>query len=265
MAPTDLRTEISRELSSTVQKVLERKLQRTIKRGPVPEHLAIIMDGNRRWAEILGMHAIDGHKEGKSKLEEVMEWCRETGIKVLTVYAFSTQNVKRTEEEVQELMDLFVNSFRELAKDERIHKNQIRARVIGDRSVLPDRIIKAIKEAEEATKDYDKYYFNLAIAYGGREEIVEAIRNIATDIKKGDLEIEAINEKTVSGYMYTADLPDPDLILRTSGEIRVSNFLLWQLAYSELYFTDVYWPGFRKLDFLRALRSYQLRKRRFGE
>ena len=262
---TDIKSKLSKELSHTVERAYEARMLKVVKRGPVPMHLAIIMDGNRRWAEAFGKKGIEGHKEGKSKLEEVMEWCREVGIKVLTVYAFSTENVRRDEEEVEALMELFIQSFRELAKDERVHRYKIRVRVIGDRSMLPEQVLEAIKEAEDATKDYDSYFFNLAVAYGGREEIVEALKKIASDVRDGVVDIEDINEELVSKYMYTADLPDPDLILRTSGEIRISNFLLWQLAYSELYFADVYWPGFRKIDFLRAIRTYQMRKRRFGK
>lgn len=262
---TDIKTKLSKELSHTVERAYEARMLKVVRAGPVPTHLAIIMDGNRRWAEAFGKKGIEGHREGKSKLEEVMEWCREVGIKALTVYAFSTENVMRETEEVEALMNLFEQSFRELARDERVHRYKIRVRVIGDRSMLPDSVRDAINEAEEATKDYDNYYFNLAVAYGGREEIVEAIKRIASDVREGVVAIDDINEDMVSRYLYTADLPDPDLILRTSGEIRISNFLLWQLAYSELYFADVYWPGFRKVDFLRALRTYQMRKRRFGK
>ena len=162
-------------------------------------------------------------------------------------------------------MDLFEDNFYKLAKDERIHKHHIRLTVIGQIDLLPENVQKAIRTAVDATKDYDNYYYNIALAYGSRQEIVQAIRSIADDVKQGRLEIEMIDERTVSSYMYTAQFPDPDLVLRTSGEERVSNFLLWQLAYSELYFTDVYWPGFRKVDFLRAIRTYQQRKRRFGK
>ena len=150
------------------------------------------------------------------------------------------------------------------AEDPRVHEHKIRIRAIGDLDLLPDRVKEAIRYAEDVTKDFDQYSFNLAVAYGGREEILNAIRHLAQDACDGKLDIDGIDEKTVTQYLYTSDLPDPDLILRTSGEERISNFLLWQLAYSELYFTDVYWPGFRKVDFLRALRAYQQRKRRYG-
>jgi tritrans,polycis-undecaprenyl-diphosphate synthase [geranylgeranyl-diphosphate specific] len=211
------------------------------------------------------MESTKGHLAGKNKLEEVMNWCLELGITVLTVYAFSTENIKRNKDEADFLMNLFAENFRKAGDDERVHKNKIRIKAIGKIENLPKNVQDAIKYAEEKTKNYDKYFFNIAVAYGGREEILNAVKRIAEDVKKGKIKEEDINEKLMSSYLYTSDLPDPDLILRTSGEERISNFLLWQIAYSELYFADVYWPGLRKIDFLRAIKSYQERKRRFGE
>jgi tritrans,polycis-undecaprenyl-diphosphate synthase [geranylgeranyl-diphosphate specific] len=189
----------------------------------------------------------------------------EVGVKILTVYAFSSENLSRKPEEIEELMRLFEESFYRAAEDERVHKHHIRIRALGMIDILPENVRKAIAHAEAKTKDYDSYNLNLAIAYSGREEIIQAIREIAGKVKSGQMEVGQINQKTFSEYLYTKEFPDPDLILRTSGEVRVSNFLLWQLAYSELYFVDVYWPGFRKIDFLRAIRSYQQRSRRFGK
>ena len=206
-----------------------------------------------------------GHLAGRSKLEEVTDWCLELGIKVLTVYAFSTENIKRNKDESDFLMNLFAENFRKVGDDERVHKNKMRIKAIGKIENLPKNVQDAIKYAEEKTKNYDKYFFNIAVAYGGREEILNAVKRIAKDVKNNKINENDINEKMMSSYLYTSDLPDPDLILRTSGEERISNFLLWQLAYSELYFADVYWPGLRKIDFLRAIKSYQERKRRFGE
>jgi tritrans,polycis-undecaprenyl-diphosphate synthase [geranylgeranyl-diphosphate specific] len=223
------------------------------------------MDGNRRFAKELGIDPTAGHLRGKDKLEEVTDWCLEVKVKILTVFAFSTENLKRKSEEIEWLMKLFVDNFRRAGDDERAHKHGIRVRAIGQRSLLPKEVQDAIAYAEEKTKDYDNYLFNIAVAYGSREEMLQAIRNIAEDVKSGKLDSKKIDEKVFSTYLYTADLPDPDLVLRTSGEERVSNFLLWQLAYSELYFADIYWPGFRKVDFLRAIRSYQKRKRRYGK
>lgn len=213
----------------------------------------------------MGIEPTEGHLKGKDKLEEVTDWCLEVGVKILTVFAFSTENLKRKTKEIDRLMNLFAENFRRAGDDERAHKYGIRVKAIGQRNLLPKEVQDAIAYAEEKTKDYNNYFFNIAVAYGSREEILQAIRNIADDVSNGKLDSKNIDEKVFSTYLYTADIPDPDLVLRTSGEERVSNFLLWQLAYSELYFADIYWPGFRKVDFLRAIRSYQNRQRRFGE
>lgn len=242
----------------------EKRLLKEVQEGPIPKHIAIIMDGNRRFARELGIEPTDGHLKGKDKLEEVTDWCLEVGVKILTVFAFSTENLKRKTQEIDKLMALFTENFRRAGDDERAHKHGIRVRALGQRNLLPKEVQDAIAYAEEKTKDYDNYFFNIAVAYGSREEILRAIKNIADDVKNGNLNSDDIDEKVFSSYLYTADLPDPDLVLRTSGEERVSNFLLWQLAYSELYFADIYWPGFRKVEFLRAIRSYQKRQRRFG-
>jgi tritrans,polycis-undecaprenyl-diphosphate synthase [geranylgeranyl-diphosphate specific] len=257
--------DVSGTITDSINTARERKYKRLVKEQPVPHHIAIIMDGNRRFAESIGLTKSSGHEKGRDKLEELLSWCLELDIKILTVYAFSTENISRTNKEIKVLMDLFEKNFKLLGDDERVHKNKIRVTVIGDRSILPRRVIKAIKYAENKTKNYENYYFNLAVAYGGREEITQAIQKIAMDAKKGKIKPDKIDQKIVSSYLYTKEFPDPDLVLRTSGEERISNFLLWQLAYSELYFSDVYWPGFRKIDFLKAIYSYQLRKRRFGK
>ncbi len=251
-------------LVDTAYKAYEKKLFKLVKNGKIPQHVGIIMDGNRRFARELDMKPTQGHLEGKDKLEEVIEWCRDLGIKILTVYAFSTENFKRSKDEVLELMRLFIENLRKAADDKRVHENKIRIRVIGQRDILPEELREAIEYAEERTKDYDEFFFNIAIAYGGREEIIKAIKEIAQEVKYGKIDVDDITEETVRKHLYTADLPDPDLILRTSGEERISNFLLWQSAYSEFYFADIYWPTFRKIDFLRAIRDYQMRQRRFG-
>jgi len=257
-------TDLSRAISSTAYQTYEKRLLKEVQANPVPHHVAIIMDGNRRYAKEFGMLVHEGHDKGRQKLEDVLEWCLEIGVKMLTVYAFSTENVGRSKDEVDTLMRMFIENFRRLGDDDRVHKHKIRVRVLGQREVLPKDLQDAIKYAEDKTKDYDKYFFNLAVGYGGREEIVHGIRKLAEAVKAGKLKVDAIDEKTFAEFLYTKDMPDPDLILRTSGEERISNFLLWQLAYSELYFSDIYWPGFRKIDFLRAVRSYQQRRRRFG-
>ncbi|MEE9150738.1 MAG: polyprenyl diphosphate synthase [Thermoplasmata archaeon] len=257
--------DITQVLSNVAYQAYEKKLLKEVLEGPIPKHVAIIMDGNRRFARELGIDPIEGHLKGKDKLEEVTDWCLEVGVKILTVFAFSTENLKRKTEEIDRLMTMFAENFRRAGDDERAHKHGIRVKAIGQKNLLPKEVQDAITYAEEKTKDYNNYFFNIAVAYGSREEILQAIRNIADDVKNGKLDSKNIDEKVFSSYLYTADLPDPDLVLRTSGEERISNFLLWQLAYSELYFADIYWPGFRKVDFLRAIRSYQKRKRRFGE
>lgn len=235
-----------------------------VRRGPVPRHVGIIMDGNRRFARRLGLDPAAGHVFGRRRLEDVLEWCLELKIRYLTVYAFSTENFSRHPEEVELLMDLFEKNFQDLAQDKRVHSNKIRLRTIGRRDLLPPRVQAASRNAEEQTAGYDQYYFQVAVAYGGREELLGAVRKIAQKFKSNGMRPEDITEKTISDHLDTQGLPDPDLILRTSGEERISNFLLWQAAYSELYFADVYWPAFRKKDFLLAIKSFQERKRRFG-
>lgn len=241
------------------------KLVEEIKKQPIPKHVAVIMDGNRRFARELGLKPEAGYQLGKSKIEELLEWCFELGIPNLTIYAFSTENFKRNEEEVKMLMDLCRKELDRAKNDSRIHKNKVRIRVIGNLDCLPEDIARSAREIMEETKDYNKYSLNIALAYGGREEIIQAVKKIAKDFKNGKIRLEDINETTISKYLYTNGIPDPDIILRTSGEERISNFLLWQLAYSELYFSDVYWPAFQKRDFLEAIATVQRRNRRFGK
>jgi tritrans,polycis-undecaprenyl-diphosphate synthase [geranylgeranyl-diphosphate specific] len=252
-------------ISKKISEFKDLKLIEQTKKNPVPKHVAIIMDGNRRFASGIGLSADAGHLFGRDKIEEVLEWCFELGIPNLTVYAFSTENFSRGQEEVKTLMDLCKNELDKAAKDSRIHKNEVKIRVLGRLESLPKDIAESAKKIMEETKKYDKYSFNIALGYGGREEIIQAIKKIAKDVKDNKININDIKEPVVSKYLYTNGIPDPDLILRTSGEERISNFLLWQLAYSELYFSDVYWPAFQKRDFLEAIQTVQKRKRRFGK
>ncbi len=252
-------------ISKKINEFRDLKLLEQIKNNEVPKHVAIIMDGNRRFATELGLPPDAGHLFGRDKLEEVLEWCFDLRIKNLTVYAFSTENFDRDNNEVKTLMTLCRNELEKASKDSRIHKNKVKIRVIGRLDLLPENISKSAQIVMDKTKDYNNYSLNIAIAYGGREEIIQAIQKIASDVKENKLKIEDIKESIVSKYLYTNGLPDPDLILRTSGEERISNFLLWQLAYSELYFSDVYWPAFQKRDFLKAIKTCQQRKRRFGK
>ncbi|MGI0140755.1 MAG: polyprenyl diphosphate synthase [Thermoplasmata archaeon] len=255
---------LSELVGSAFKEAQERKLLELVLREPVPRHLAIIMDGNRRFAHDHNLLVPEGHLQGRKKLEDLLDWCLEVNLRVLTVFALSTENLQRSSDEVQSLMDLFERSFQEVAVDERVHRHQIRVRALGRRELLPDRVRAAIDLAESATSGYSNYHCNIAIAYGGRDEIVQAIRSIAAEVRDGRLRPDQIDGEMVSRHLYTAGEPDPDLILRTSGEERVSNFLLWQSAYSELYFSDVMWPGLTHFEFLRALRAYQTRRRRYG-
>jgi len=256
---------LSHLVGDALRGVTEKRLLELVRSEPVPQHLAIIMDGNRRFARREGIGVRDGHARGRDTLEELLNWCLDLKIRILTVYALSTENLARPAAEIDGLMDLFDRALRDIATDERVHRHRIRVRVIGNRALLPARVREAISIAEEATKDYSDYRYNVALGYGGRDEIVEAIRALAREVREGRLLPEAIDSELVSRHLYTADLPDPDLILRTSGEERISNFLLWQSAYSELYFSDVLWPGLTRLEFLRAIRTFQLRRRRYGE
>ncbi len=250
---------------SRLDRIRARRLMDRVKKGPVPHHVGIIMDGNRRFAQHLGLEDVGlGHVAGQERLETVLDWCLELGIKVLTVYAFSTENFQRAAPERDLLMELFEHNFRKMADDPRVHRNKIRVRCIGDLALLPPAVREAADHVMAVTRGYDGYTFNVAVAYGGRQEIVEAVRQIARDTQAGRLRPEDVTDRTISERLYTGDLPDPDFIIRTSGEERISNFLLWQLAYSELYFADVYWPNLSKLEFLEAIEEYQRRKRRYG-
>jgi tritrans,polycis-undecaprenyl-diphosphate synthase [geranylgeranyl-diphosphate specific] len=255
---------LSHALAGALREAQERAVLERIRSAPVPRHLAIIMDGNRRFAAGHGMLVSEGHVSGRDKLEQLLDWCLEARVRILTVYALSTENLDRPPEELQALMDLFANGFRDIVTDPRVHRHHIRVRAIGNVRLLRADVQQAIADAEAATKDYTDYQYNVAIAYGGREEIVLAIRSIAEEVAAGRVRPGEIDATMVSKRLYTADLPDPDLVFRTSGEERISNFLLWQTAYAELYFADVLWPGLTKLDFLKAIQAFQNRMRRFG-
>ena len=245
---------------------VEAKLSRQILEDEMPKHLAVIMDGNRRFAWTKAVPTSIGHRKGKEKLEQVLDWVLELKIPFLTVYALSTENLEnRSKKELETLYDLYAEGLDDIRQDPRIHENRVKVNVIGRRELLPTRVRDAIKRAEGETASYDDFTFTVCLAYGSREEMVAAIRAIAEDHAAGKLPLEAINQREVSRRLYTGDIPDPDLVIRTSGEERISNFLLWQAAYSELYFTDVFWPSFGKRDFLKAILAYQSRKRRYGE
>ncbi len=244
--------------------IYERYLISEVRNNNLPNHIGIILDGNRRYAESRKREPWWGHEQGAKKLEEVLRWCLDLGIKYVTVYAFSSENLRRSKREVLKLFELFKRKLLEAADAEIIHKYRVRIRVLGRIGLLPPDLQEAIHYAQERTKNYRDHTLAVCLLYGGRQEIVDAVRQIAREVLEGKIKVEEIDEKTVESYLYTDGLPDPDLIIRTSGEERLSNFLLWQSAYSELYFSDVLFPEFRKIDLLRAIRSYQNRKRRFG-
>jgi len=247
-------------------KLYEKWLWHQVKNGNKPEHIAIILDGNRRWASEKDLNPWFGHARGAEKVEQLLDWCLKLRVKSITLYAFSTENFRRTKSEVEEIMRIAEEEFRKILTDERIHKNKVRVKVIGRLHLLPEDLRHLIKDVENATQHYNQYFLNIAFAYGGRAEIVDAARKIAEKVKAGELNPENVDEQTFERHLYTAHMPkqDPDLIIRTSGEERLSGFLLWQSAYSELCFLDVYWPDFRFIDLLRAVRTFQKRKRRFG-
>lgn len=236
-----------------------------VKPESLPKHVGIIMDGNGRWAKKRGLLRSKGHKEGAKTFRKIGEYAADIGIKYLTFYAFSTENWNRSTEEVSAIMNLFREYLEEAKEREgENEEKQLRLRFIGDKSRLPDDINALIKEAEESTEKHNRVFINIAINYGGRAEIVEAAKKIAELAAKGELRPEDIKEQTLSDLMYTANQPDPDLIIRPSGEYRTSNFLVWQSAYAEYVFTDVLWPDFTCDDFDRCMRIYARRNRRFG-
>jgi undecaprenyl diphosphate synthase len=240
----------------------EEQLLELIDKDRLPKHVAIIMDGNGRWAEVRGLPRIAGHKEGIQSVQEVVETSMEVGIQALTIYAFSLENWQRPAEEIGELMSLL--KFYLKKELPTLMKHGIRFRTIGRRHLLPESVRAQIADTEAATRENHRMTLVIALSYGGRSEIVDAVRKIIGEHDRTGLPAESIDDKTFSGFLDTAGLADPDLMIRTSGESRISNFLLWQLAYTELYFTKTLWPDFRRRDFLQALLDYQRRERRFG-
>ena len=228
----------------------------------LPKHVAIIMDGNGRWAKEQKMSRIQGHQEGAESVREIIRTSREIGIPWLTLYAFSEENWKRPKSEIAALMALLKRFIKSELKE--MMENGIRFHTIGRTSKLPRNVQKAVDDAKEKTAKNTDMTLTLALSYGARQEVVDGIRQIVKRASRGDLNPEDITEDFFSGFLYTRGMPDPDLLIRTSGEYRVSNFLLWQLAYAELYITPIYWPDFRKEDYMKALKAYQVRERRYG-
>ncbi len=244
-----------------IRKIYELLLEREVKKKRMPNHIAIIMDGNRRYARKRGLPPQMGHFFGSRKAEKVLEWCYDLGIKTLTVFAFSTENFRRSEEEKRNLFQLIKRELFRLAEDKRIHKNRVKVRIIGKKELLPNEVLDAASLVEEKTKNYDNFRLNIAIAYGARQEIAEAVRKVLEKVLNGEVKAEEINLRMIEENLYE-NMP-VDIIIRTGKEMRLSNFLIWQSASKYAYFCDVYWPEFRRIDLLRAIRSWQKRVERW--
>ena len=229
----------------------------------LPQHIAIIMDGNGRWAKQRGQMRLFGHKAGVKTLKNILRCAGHLGVKYLTVYAFSTENWNRPQEEVSGLMSILLQAIKSEIKE--IHESDVKINVIGDINKLPQKVQQRINEAIELTKNNKRITFNIALNYGARDEIINAVKNIANDLINNNIQTQDINQNLFSSYLTTKNIPDPELLIRTSGELRISNFLLYQIAYSELYFTDVLWPDFTEDIFYEAIIDYQKRERRYGK
>ena len=252
---------------SGIYKIYGKKLEKEIQNGDIPNHVAVILDGNRRWAERQLTIPKEGHWKGADSVENLLDWCEELDIKIITLYALSAENLERNDEELEYLYELIHKRLEKLFNDSRIHRNKMRVKAIGRIELLPDSIKQVLKKLDDATKMYNDRFLNIALAYGGQNELVDAVKKIGGKIKEGSLSIEEINKDEIESNLYTSHLPQssPDMILRTSGEKRLSGFLMWQSAYSELIFMDIFWPEFRKIDLMRAIRIFQERKRRIGK
>lgn len=241
----------------------DKKLQEElISHGNIPGHIAVIMDGNGRWATQRGLPRIAGHNEGVESVRDTVEACGQLGVKHLTLYAFSTENWKRPKDEVSLLMRLLMRALRD--ETDKLYQNNVRVNAIGEVSALPPEVQDELSDATIKTAENNGLNLYLALSYSGRWDITTAMRKIALDVREGKLSPEEVNEQLVTRYLSTCNVPDPDLLIRTSGELRISNFLLWQLAYSEIYISDLYWPEFRRGELYDAIRNFQKRERRFG-
>jgi tritrans,polycis-undecaprenyl-diphosphate synthase [geranylgeranyl-diphosphate specific] len=256
---------ISRQ--NLIYKIYEKHLLNQINQYPFPQHIGIILDGNRRWSKIKEVEKEKGHKIGADIAEDLLNWIYELRIKITTIYVLSDENLEREPDEIDNIYSLLEDKLSRLYNDTRIHNKQIRVKSIGDFKKLPEGLQNILKKLELKTENYQNMYLNIAIAYGGQKELLNAIKKISLAVKQRIIDIDDIDEKLIESNLYTAHLPqaEPDLILRTSGEKRLSGFLLWQSAYSELIFVDVFWPEFRKIDLMRAIRTYQKRSRRYGK
>ncbi|NWJ84024.1 di-trans,poly-cis-decaprenylcistransferase [Marine Group I thaumarchaeote] len=250
-----------------IYKIYGKRLEHEIRNGDIPNHVALILDGNRRWAKMHLSIPKTGHWKGADAVENLLDWCEELDIRIVTLYALSAENLDRKDEELEQIYELIRMRLEKLYNDPRIHRCKMRVKGIGRIELLPDSIKDVLKRLDDVTKNYDNHFLNIALAYGGQYELVDAVKKIGKKIKDGSLKIEDINKKEIESNLYTSHLPQssPDMILRTSGEKRLSGFLMWQSAYSELIFMDIFWPEFRKIDLMRAIRTFQERKRRLGK
>lgn len=250
-----------------VYKIYEKHLTSQINQFPFPQHIGIILDGNRRWSKLMDIDKAKGHQMGADIAENLLNWIYDLGIRITTVYVLSNENLNRETEELENIYSLLEEKLIGLYNDKRIHDKQIRVKSIGEFDILPKNLQDILRKLETRTEKYENMYLNIAIAYGGQKELIDAIRKIAMLTKENKMQIDEIDEKVIEANLYTAHLPqaEPDLILRTSGEKRLSGFLLWQSAYSELIFVDIFWPEFRKIDLMRAIRTFQKRARRYGK
>jgi len=253
-----------------VYRLYERRLLRDVRAHPVPRHIGLILDGNRRFARQNNLNQPNNiYMAGANKLDQLLDWCLELEVPAITLWVFSTQNSKRPPAEVTGIFAAVEKKLNSLASDNQFHSRRVRVRAVGRLELLPPSTLAAVRAAENVTKDYSGMHLTIAAAYGGREEIVDAVRGLLREQlaqnKTLKETVDLITPESIGRFLYAPDLPDPELIIRTSGEIRLSGFLLWQSVFSEFYFTDVYWPAFRRIDFLRALRAFQNRQRRFGK
>jgi short-chain Z-isoprenyl diphosphate synthase len=264
MGPSATLVNVSFTPRDLLYRTYERRLESVVRHGPLPAHVGVILDGNRRWARAMGYEdAAEGHRQGAAKIDELLGWCAELRIPVVTLWLLSTENLERDPDEVGVLLDVIEEKVRSLSRDKRWS-----VRALGTLELLPERTREVLAEAVETSKDREGLLLNVAVGYGGRQEIADATRRLLESYAEDGLALDEAAKRVapdeIARFLYTAGLPDPDLIIRTSGEVRLSGFLLWQSAHSEFYFCDPYWPDFRRIDFLRAVREYQQRHRRYG-
>ena len=252
---------------SGLYRIYSKRLEKEIRNGSIPNHVALILDGNRRWAKRHLVISKAGHKHGADAVENLLDWCEELDIKIVTLYALSAENMSRDDKELDYLYDLILQRLEKLLADSRIHRCRMRVKAIGRIEMLPESIRVVLAQLDDATAQYDERFLNIALAYGGQYELVDAVKKICQKVQMGSLDVNNIDKDEIESNLYTSHLPQssPDMILRTSGEKRLSGFLMWQSAYSELVFMDIFWPEFRKIDLMRGIRIFQERKRRVGK